>query len=176
MISNALILENIFIIIIHLFFLLWYFLCANHLNHVLHFTCNKLLSVYLVIKQFVSCIGFLCLVLDLSMSSQHSLQPCPFRIQWNLVSFTPYRGSRVQFPAGAGNFSLHHCIQNSSGAHPASYPVGTRDFLPGGEADHSPPSSATFKNWVKLYLQSPIMPSWHGAQLKHRDNFTFYTL
>jgi hypothetical protein len=41
---------------------------------------------------------------------------------------------RVRLPAGAGNFSLHHRVQNSSGAHPASYPVGTRDSFPGGEA------------------------------------------
>jgi hypothetical protein len=34
-------------------------------------------------------------------------------------------GSRVQFPPGAGNFSLRHCVQNGSGAHPASYSVGT---------------------------------------------------
>jgi hypothetical protein len=34
--------------------------------------------------------------------------------------------------------------------------------------------------WLKVkcvcpgkYLHSPNMPSWHGAQLKHRDNFTF---
>jgi hypothetical protein len=33
------------------------------------------------------------------------------------------RGSRVRFPAGAGNFSIHHCVQNGSGAHPASYPM-----------------------------------------------------
>jgi hypothetical protein len=26
---------------------------------------------------------------------------------------------RVRFPAGAGNFSLHHRVQNGSGAHPA---------------------------------------------------------
>jgi hypothetical protein len=44
------------------------------------------------------------------------------------------RGSRVRFPAGAGNFSLHHRVQNGSGAHPASYPVGTRDSFPGGKA------------------------------------------
>jgi hypothetical protein len=31
------------------------------------------------------------------------------------------RGSRVRFPAGAGNFSLHYRVQNGSGAHPASY-------------------------------------------------------
>jgi hypothetical protein len=45
------------------------------------------------------------------------------------------RGSRVRFPAGAGNFSLHHRVQNGSGAHPASYPMGTRGSFPGGKAD-----------------------------------------
>jgi hypothetical protein len=44
------------------------------------------------------------------------------------------RGSRIRFPVGAGNFSLHHCVQNGSGAHPASYPVGTRGSFPGGKA------------------------------------------
>jgi hypothetical protein len=41
------------------------------------------------------------------------------------------RGSRVRFPAGAGNFSLHHRVQNGSGAYPASYPMGTRGSFPG---------------------------------------------
>jgi hypothetical protein len=44
------------------------------------------------------------------------------------------RGSRVRFPAGAGNFSLHHRVQNGSEAHPASYPMGTRGSFPGGKA------------------------------------------
>jgi hypothetical protein len=57
------------------------------------------------------------------------------------------RGSRVRFPTGSGNFSLHHLVQNGSGAHPASYSMGTRGSSlgvkrPGREADHSPPSSA----------------------------------
>jgi hypothetical protein len=43
------------------------------------------------------------------------------------------QGSRVRFPAGAGLFSLHHLIQNGSGAHLASYPMGTRGSLPGGK-------------------------------------------
>jgi hypothetical protein len=43
-------------------------------------------------------------------------------------------GSRVRFPAGTGNFSLHHRIQNGSGAHPASYPMGIRGYFPGGKA------------------------------------------
>jgi hypothetical protein len=42
--------------------------------------------------------------------------------------------SRVRFLAGAGNFSLHHRVQNGSGAHPASYPMGTRGSFPGGKA------------------------------------------
>jgi hypothetical protein len=44
------------------------------------------------------------------------------------------RGSRVRFPAVAGNFSLHHRIRNGFGAHPASYPMGTRDSFPGVKA------------------------------------------
>jgi hypothetical protein len=44
------------------------------------------------------------------------------------------RDFRVRFPAGAGNFSLHHRVQNGSGAHPASYPMGTRGSLLGGKA------------------------------------------
>jgi hypothetical protein len=43
------------------------------------------------------------------------------------------RGSRVQFPAGAGSFSLHYSAQNGSGAHPASYPVDTRGSFPGSK-------------------------------------------
>jgi hypothetical protein len=42
-------------------------------------------------------------------------------------------GSRVRFPAGAGNFSPHRRVQNGSGAHPASYPMGTRGYFPGGK-------------------------------------------
>jgi hypothetical protein len=87
------------------------------------------------------------------------------------------RCSRIRFPAGAGNFSLHHRVQNGSGAHPASYPARTRGFSlevkrPGREADHSPRTSAEVKVWGELYLHSPNMLSWRGAQLKHRDNFT----
>jgi hypothetical protein len=44
------------------------------------------------------------------------------------------RGSRVRFPAGTGNFSLHHRVQTGSGAHPASYSMGTKDSFPGGKA------------------------------------------
>jgi hypothetical protein len=44
------------------------------------------------------------------------------------------RGSRVRFLAEAGNFSPHHRVQNDSGAHPASYPMGIRGCFPVGKA------------------------------------------
>jgi len=72
----------------------------------------------------------------------------------------------VQIPAGAGNFSLQHCVKTGSRAHPVSYPVATRSsFLKvkwsGHEADHSPPSSADIKECMDLSLHSPIC--LHGA-------------
>jgi hypothetical protein len=47
--------------------------------------------------------------------------------------------------------SLLHVVQNSSGAHPASYPIGTWALFqglkrPGRGADHSPSSSAEVRN------------------------------
>jgi hypothetical protein len=57
----------------------------------------------------------------------------------------------VRFAAGDENFSLRHCVLTGSGAHPASYPMGTGVFSPevkrpGREADLSPPPSAEVKN------------------------------
>jgi hypothetical protein len=88
------------------------------------------------------------------------------------------RGSRVRFPSGAGNFSLHHRVQNGSGALPTSYPMGTRGSLPGGNAAGAWSWPLTFiycrgQDCVELYLHSPNTSSLRGAQLKHRDNFTF---
>jgi hypothetical protein len=80
------------------------------------------------------------------------------------------RGSRVPFPAGAGNFSLHHCVRNGSGPTqppiqwvPGALYLGVK--RPGREPEYSPPSSAEVKEWVELYLHSPNTPSWHGAYL-----------
>jgi hypothetical protein len=50
------------------------------------------------------------------------------------------------------DFSSSPCVQTGSGAHPASYLMGTGGSFPGGkawpgrDADHSPPSSAEVKN------------------------------
>jgi hypothetical protein len=55
-------------------------------------------------------------------------------------------------PVEAKGFSCSLCVQTSSKAHPASYPMGTggsfpRDTAwPGHKADHSHPSSAEVKN------------------------------
>jgi hypothetical protein len=78
------------------------------------------------------------------------------------------RGSRVRFPVGAGNFSLHQRVQKGSGAHPASYAMcNTSSFpgikRPGREADHSPSSNAEVKECVELYLYSAI--HLHGVVL-----------
>jgi hypothetical protein len=56
-------------------------------------------------------------------------------------------GSRVRFPARAGNFFLHHRVQNGSGAHPppTQWIPGTVSLgvkRPGREDNHSPPCSA----------------------------------
>jgi len=42
-------------------------------------------------------------------------------------------GSGVWFPVGAGNFSLLHCVQTSSGAHPVSYPMDIEGYYPPGK-------------------------------------------
>jgi hypothetical protein len=35
--------------------------------------------------------------------------------------------------AGAEKFCLCHCVQTSSGTHPASYTMGSRGSFPGGK-------------------------------------------
>jgi hypothetical protein len=61
------------------------------------------------------------------------------------------RAIGVRSPAGAKDFSSNLCIWGS-GAHPASYTMGTGDPFPGGKAlpgrdtDHSPLSSAEVVN------------------------------
>jgi hypothetical protein len=62
------------------------------------------------------------------------------------------RAIEVRSPAGAKDFSSSLCVQTGSGAHPASYTMGTGGPFPGckaqpgRDADHSPPSSAEVEN------------------------------
>jgi hypothetical protein len=52
------------------------------------------------------------------------------------------------------DFSHLHIVQTGSGAHPAFYPMGTGGSFPGGEADHSPPTSSEIKN-TGIYTSTP---------------------
>jgi hypothetical protein len=68
------------------------------------------------------------------------------------------RGVGVLVPIGQ-QFSLLHVVQTGSGAHPASYPMGTGNSSPGvkrpgREADHSPPNSAEVKK-MGIYTSTP---------------------
>jgi hypothetical protein len=57
----------------------------------------------------------------------------------------------IRSPTGLKVFSSNLWVQTGSGAHPASYTMGTVGSFPGGkarpgrDADHSPPSSAEVK-------------------------------
>jgi hypothetical protein len=72
-------------------------------------------------------------------------------------------------PTEAEDFFSSPCVQTGSGAHPASYPMGTGGPFPGGkarpgrDADHSTPSSANVKYELELYLLSPHVPPWRVA-------------
>jgi len=67
-----------------------------------------------------------------------------------------------------GFFSLRHCFQTGSGAHPASYPMDTANSFteikrPEREADHSPTFRAEGKN-VWSYTSNPPI-RLHGVVL-----------
>jgi len=69
---------------------------------------------------------------------------------------------------GAGNFSLHYCIQSS--LVPGALSVGVK--RPGREADHSPTFSAEVKN-VWSYTSTPQYVFMAWCLVKHWENFTF---
>jgi hypothetical protein len=71
-------------------------------------------------------------------------------------------------PGRSWNFSLHHRVQTGCGAHqpplqwvPGALSLGVN--CSGREADHSPPSSAEFEEYVELCHHSPKTSSWRGA-------------
>jgi hypothetical protein len=99
-----------------------------------------------------------------------SSHPVSLKYVFMLGYWLDDRCSRVWFPEGTGNFSLHH-HQPPFQWVPGELSLGVN--RPGREADHSPPSSAEVKQWVERYFHSPNTPSWRGAQLNHADNFTF---
>jgi hypothetical protein len=77
--------------------------------------------------------------------------------------------SGVRSPTEAGNFSLYYCIQNRSGAHPASKPMGT-----GGKvamAWHLHLALRLKMHGAVLLLPQYVFMAW--CLVKHRVNFTF---
>jgi hypothetical protein len=75
----------------------------------------------------------------------------------------------VRSPTGTEHSSSSSCVQTGSGAHPASYPMGTGGSFrggkvrPGRDADHSLPSSAEVKDEEGLCLPPPPK-RLHGVQ------------
>jgi hypothetical protein len=75
---------------------------------------------------------------------------------------------RVPVPAGAGNFSLHHRVQTDSGAHSASYPMGTGYSFGGGEAAGVVKLTTHLHLVLGLRMRGATPPllntsSWRGA-------------
>jgi hypothetical protein len=64
--------------------------------------------------------------------------------------------TKVRSPSEAKNFSCSLCVQTSSEAHPASYPMGDvgpfpgSKARPGSDADYSPPSNAEEKKVYEI--------------------------
>jgi hypothetical protein len=87
------------------------------------------------------------------------------------------QGFGVRVPVGS-RISLLHVFQTCPGAHPASYPVGTRGYflgvkLPRREADHSYPIGRGQGN-VDLYIHSSIY--LRGEVLNSKAQGQFYIL
>jgi hypothetical protein len=90
------------------------------------------------------------------------------------------RGSRVRFPAGAGNFSFTTASRTALGPTqlriqwvPGALSLGVK--RPRREADHSPPYSAEVEmRGANLPLSNT--PSSHGAQLNNKSTGTTLTL
>jgi hypothetical protein len=83
-----------------------------------------------------------CIVSKLINNTETTLHifinPITYKVKSLDSSALGYRlndqGSRVRLPVGAGNFFLHHRVQNGSGAHPASYTMGIGVSFPEGKA------------------------------------------
>jgi hypothetical protein len=71
---------------------------------------------------------------DLKIDQDHTTGAGIAQSVWRLGYGLNDQGSRVRFPAWAGNFSPHHRVQNGAGTHPASYPMDTGGYFPGGKA------------------------------------------
>jgi hypothetical protein len=134
-------------------------LCLTRLTYLDLFTI-KLFGFEQILKFFIGCFPSSCLRFRyfpphfLSSTIPRMRNQVPHAQENSSVSIvTRLRIGRLEnwvlFPAGTRDFSELHSIQTGTGAHPASYPIGTGGSFPGiersgHEANHSPPSSIQF--------------------------------
>jgi hypothetical protein len=84
-----------------------------------------------------------------------------------LSQYSDWAG-RLGFDSRQGQkFALRHIVQIGSGAHPASYPMGTGGFFPGGKAI-GVKLTAHFQLGTRLKTCGvvsalPHPPSWRGV-------------
>jgi hypothetical protein len=76
--------------------------------------------------------------------------------------------SGVRVRTGDGNFSLRHCVQTGSKAHPASHPMVIRGSFPRGKAAWGVKLTTYLhlvpKSWMRGAIPPPSStPSWRGA-------------
>jgi hypothetical protein len=89
-------------------------------------------------------------------------QDISFIIRTGLWAERPW--DRGFIPRKSESFAVLHSFQTGSGAHPASYPMGTGGSFPSGvkrqgrEADPSPPSSTEVMNtWIYTFTAPYFM-------------------
>jgi hypothetical protein len=78
------------------------------------------------------------------------------------------RAIEVRSPTGAEDFSSSPCVQTGSGAHPASYPMGTGVLSPGvkrgrGVTLTTHPHLVPRLSMSRSYTSSPQAPPWRVA-------------
>jgi hypothetical protein len=112
------------------------FVWLSHLSYVCyipnHVTLLYLITLIIFSEKYKLWSSSLCNFLLSSINSTPPLTSRDSSVGIALGYGLDDRDYRVRFPAGAGNFSLHHRVQNGSGAYPDSYSMGIRCFFPGG--------------------------------------------
>jgi hypothetical protein len=118
----------------------------------------------------------------ISNTDDHHTESFIFKCMWSWARIAQWYSTRLQVGwsglqvlAGAGNFSLCHCVQTGSGAHTASYPMDTRGSFPGG-VKQLRCELTTHLHLVPRSRMHGAIPSLPHAFMvwclvQHRDNF-----
>jgi hypothetical protein len=94
-------------------------------------------------------------------------------LKWDIGTFVGYTLRSIYYEQGldgwlpllaeATHFSILHSVQTGSGAHPASYPMGTMGSLAGGESSID----------MKLTIHHHLMPRSRMVELYFHTPYTF---